>query len=297
MKNVLMAIANKIIPGLNFLLLGKYRLLFALWAFFYLTFLAFWFLICLFNGSNILCWLYIITMFGVNIGCGYYKPRNGGEPNFKVEWKKKAASVALIVLSIVAFEKMNFGVQYGVVSMSMEPTLQIGERIISDPFSLKYFGKPIARHDVVVHKKPGDDRTLFIHRVLGIPGDIIKIVRGDIYLNGNKLEEDKYKVSEEWKRTQTYGSQDWQYRCSNGYLPKEVCSILQAKFQMIMDSVTWKLGQEQYFLLGDNVENSVDSRFYGLVPKKDITAKAICFGFNLADLTPSGLAKMGTVIK
>ena len=90
-------------------------------------------------------------------------------------------------------------------SSSMEPTLLVGDRIFVSKYSYGYskhsfpfspnfsntvfFSKPPAQGDLVVFKTPADNRTDYIKRLIGLPGDEIQFIKGELYINGQKTKE------------------------------------------------------------------------------------------------------------
>jgi signal peptidase I len=155
-----------------------------------------------------------------------------------VEWV-----VIVIAAVLVSFIMRTFAFQtFFIPSASMEPTLQIGDRIIVSKLSVD-FGT-IHRGDIVVFKAPpaencGEPVTDLVKRVIGIPGDHLRSVGNTIYVNGNKLDQT-------WTYTKPFGQ--------------------------AIGEVTVKSGQ--YFMMGDNRADSCDSRMWGTVAKKDIIGKA-----------------------
>ena len=111
-----------------------------------------------------------------------------------------ALIIALIIRSFL-FQPFYFP------SSSMEPNLLIGDRLFvskysygysrhSLPFSpnfsnKRYFSKNPKRGDVIVFKTPADNRTDYIKRLIGLPGDTFQIIDGDLYLNNEKIQRDK----------------------------------------------------------------------------------------------------------
>ena len=107
-----------------------------------------------------------------------------------------ALIIALIIRSVL-FQP------FYIPSSSMEPTLLIGDRLFvskytygyskhSFPFSPKFsnsrfFFKEPKRGDVIVFKTPADNRTDYIKRLIGLPGDEIQFINGDLYLNNNQV--------------------------------------------------------------------------------------------------------------
>lgn len=123
-------------------------------------------------------------------------------------------------------------------SSSMVNTLNIGDKVIG--FRLAYVFSEPDRGDIVMFEAPDKKDTIYIKRIIGIPGDTVKIENNKIYINGI-LKEESY--VDEW--TNSYGTME----------------------------IT--LGKDEYFMMGDNRNNSNDSRAYGAVKGDTIIAKAI----------------------
>ena len=119
----------------------------------------------------------------------------------------------------------------------MFPELHDGDRLILDRTA--YHGRKPKRGEVIVFKKPGETSKLLVKRVIGIPGDHVEIGEGKVKVNENVLEDD-YTMS--------------------GTTPGEVDTVVP---------------EGKYFVLGDNRENSSDSRSesVGLVPEELIEGK------------------------
>lgn len=149
--------------------------------------------------------------------------------------------LALVILAaylIVTF----VGQRTEVNGSSMENTLDNGDNLIVDKISYR-LGSP-KRFDVVVFPYPQNPSTYFIKRVIGLPGETVQIdSSGKIYINGQVLEEN-------------FGREV----ISNPGLAQEPI----------------KLGEDQYFVLGDNRNNSMDSRDsrVGLISGKSMVGKA-----------------------
>ncbi len=137
----------------------------------------------------------------------------------------------------------------------MVPTLDVGDRVLVARF-IYHFDKP-SRGDIVVFRWPGDSKTVFIKRIIGVPGDTISLKDGRVYINGKELDE-PYVAKENGQQaatdpapmvTGTTMSQPWS---------------LQQPYTVPADS---------YFVMGDNRTASDDSRVWGPVPAPTSSAR------------------------
>ena len=150
--------------------------------------------------------------------------------------------IIVIAAVLVSFLMRTFVVQtFFIPSASMEPTLQIGDRIIVSKLSVSL--GTINRGDILVFKAPpaehcGEVVTDLVKRVIGLPGDHLTSVGNTIYINGNKL-------AEPWTHTEPLGNP-----IGNVVVPAN-----------------------SYFMMGDNHADSCDSRMWGSVPRSDIIGK------------------------
>lgn len=157
-------------------------------------------------------------------------------PGFFSQHKHQFVILAcLIVLSGISYYLITRYVLTAVVieGCSMSPTLVEGDRFILDRWSCHY--RNLERGDLVVIKDPGHN-DYAVKRIVGLPGESLFLKGGVVLLNGKHLLE-SYLVS----GTQTFSPD--------------------RKDRFIV------VGKDQYFVMGDNRENSEDSRFYGAVPR------------------------------
>ena len=197
-------------------------------------------------------------------------------------------------------------------SSSMEPTLLIGDRIFvskysygyskhSFPFSPdfsneRFFSKSPQRGDLVVFKTPADNRTDYIKRLIGLPGDSIQFINGNLYINGNKI-------------TRKIIPNSIVIRCGNfnlttnsfiETLPNGVNHfVVYKKKGTLQNSKKFKVPKNHYFLLGDNRDCSKDSRYLdsvGYVNKTNLVGKANIIFFS-NDTKKSSLLKFWNISK
>jgi signal peptidase I len=134
---------------------------------------------------------------------------------------------------------------FNIPSQAMVPSLLPGDHVIVD--KLFYRRASPQRGDVIVFKYPEDETKLFIKRLIGLPGDVIELRDQMVYLNGNLLSED--------------------------YVHHTDRNILTANPRDNLNPVT--VPSDSYFVLGDNRESSLDSRFWGYVTRDKVVGKAV----------------------
>ncbi len=146
-------------------------------------------------------------------------------------------SVAIAVILAVVIRVFLFQPFY-IPSGSMEPTLTKGDRIIVN--KLIYRFKEPQRGDIVVFKYPVDPKRDFIKRVIGLPGETLQIKNSKLYINGVPI--------------------------SQPFLPE---GLKYGDFGPV------DIPEDRYFMMGDNRNNSEDSRVWGTLPRENIIGKAI----------------------
>ena len=172
----------------------------------------------------------------------------------------------------------------------MYPTLQVGDFLFvskytygyskhSFPFSFPNFEGRIwddlpKRGDVVVFKYPGDNKTDYIKRIVGLPGDKIQVKNGRLFINGNMLdrkEVGKYTIDE-------YVIMPVEFNEYTETMPEgKSYNILELTDNMrgVDNTIEFEVPQNNYFMMGDNRDNSNDSRKdVGFVPFENIEGKA-----------------------
>jgi signal peptidase I len=172
----------------------------------------------------------------------------------KQKSKVREYTETLVIALVIALFVRSFVVQaFKIPSSSMEPTLLVGDHILVNKFiygiRIPVIGKKVftfsqpRRGDVIVFIFPNDRSKDYIKRVIGLPGDKVEIRERKIYIN-DRLIEDPWGV---------YGT--WGPSARDNYGPKEI----PPGFLLV---------------LGDNRDNSEDSRYWGFVPLDDVLGKA-----------------------
>jgi len=215
----------------------------------------------------------------------------------------KTLIIALIIAILI--RSLLFQPFY-IPSSSMEPTLLVGDRIFVSKYTYGYsrhsfpFSPPILNKrifnskpeygDLVVFKTPSDDRTDFIKRLIGFPGDEIQIIEGKLFINKKEISRKKI-------------SNNFNIRCGNNInkviayeekLPnRKIHATVYNKVGSMINSDPYLVPEKHYFFLGDNRDCSRDSRFLssvGYVHENNLVGKAQIIFF-------SNDTKKGSVLK
>lgn len=207
-----------------------------------------------------------------------------------VEYSISFFPVLLIVLVLRSFLFEPFQIPTG----SMIPTLDVGDFVVVNKFDYgirlpvlrtKIFnvGEP-KRGDVMVFIAPPDPHEYYIKRVIGLPGDTVRYANKTLYINGVK-------------QKQTFIADippnRPRYRLYREDLDG-VKHLIQLTSSPPHSPEEWVIPKGRYFVMGDNRDESSDSRYWGTVPEKDIVGKAVAIwmhkapGFNLPTFSRDG---------
>jgi len=222
---------------------------------------------------------------------------HGARPSHKepviVEYSKSFFPVLLIVFLLRGFLVEPFRIPSG----SMIPSLYIGDFILVNKYAyglrMPVFNKVLLeidkpqRGDVAVFKYPRDPSTDYIKRVVGLPGDHIAYYNKQLYINGKKIPH---------KRIGEY-SGPGEYNPAIEYvedLQGVKHNILLIPQREGLDA-EYIVPEGHYFMMGDNRDNSNDSRYWGVVPEKYLVGKAFMIWMNWSN--GIGFERIGQMIK
>ncbi len=154
-----------------------------------------------------------------------------------LSWVRDLAFSVLIAVVLIVFIYQPVKVE----GTSMQPTLENQERIFINKFTYRFGLGDISRGDTVVFWYPLEPSKSYIKRVIGVPGDRVRIDDGQVYVNGQKLVED--------------------------YVPADFRDHISREEEVVPSG--------RYFVLGDHRSSSSDSRTWGYVPRDLIYGKAV----------------------
>jgi len=188
---------------------------------------------------------------------------------------------SLLVTLLLALFGTTFIVQaFKIPSQSMEPTLLVGDHLLVNKFIFEGSGawyekilpyRPIRRGDIIVFKFPYDDHPHYVKRVIGLPGERVRIVKGQVIVNGKPLDE-PYVVRERGSAnsfSENFPPSD-PYFIAVGLRPEWSERILNYVQQGEL-----VVPPNHYFAMGDNRDNSWDGRFWGFVDRDAIMGRPL----------------------
>lgn len=186
---------------------------------------------------------------------------------------KSILSILVIVVFVITFVVQAFRVPTG----SMENTLMAGDFLLADKLHLAEGGVwrhilpycDIQRGDVVVFRYPVEPETYFVKRVIGVPGDRIRLVNKVVFVNGSPLEE-SYAIHQ--RRDHNSYRDDFP---SPGNTSSDVNERWRMELQQYLSGTELAVPPGRYFVMGDNRDDSSDSRYWGFVPRGNIMGRPL----------------------
>ncbi|KVP55708.1 S26 family signal peptidase [Burkholderia ubonensis] len=222
-------------------------------------------------------------------------------------WLEYTASFFPVILAV--FVVRSFIVEpFKIPSGSMVPTLLVGDFILVNKFDYGLRmpvtntkltqGRPLERGDVVVFRYPKDESVDYIKRVIGLPGDTVAYQDKQLTINGKPVPETPLADYFDEER-QNYAKQFEESLggrknaiLNNPAVPPFVMGAYDYPYR---DDCTYnsrgvicKVPAGHYFMMGDNRDNSADSRYWGFVPDQNIVGRAFFIWMNFGDLKRIG---------
>ena len=231
-----------------------------------------------------------------------------------LDWTAGLFPVIAVVFVLRSFLFEPFKIPSG----SMIPTLWVGDLILVNKFhygvrlpvlNIKVTeGNPVQRGDVMVFRYPPKPSLDYIKRVVGVPGDEVAYLNKQLTINGQPIskdaradffEEDSMRYIKQFEEKLPIGSKASEMtglRTHNllndadrpAFVPGADEFVFKENCQYTAEGVTCKVPEGHYFMMGDNRDNSLDSRYWGFVPDKNIVGKAFFVWMNFGNLKRIG---------
>jgi len=205
-------------------------------------------------------------------------PAGQAPPKQDIQAERPRGAIAewTVTILLLLFGTTTLVQAFVIPTGSMEDTLLIGDHLLVDKLAYAPPG-PLSKHllpysevkrgDIIVFRYPVDINQTFVKRVIGVPGDRIRVENKQVYLNGRKLVE-PYK----YHKTEYIDS----YRDN---FPGEPNVPLFPQAQAMLEHHVVRgevvVPPDNYFAMGDNRDSSLDSRYWGFVPRKNIIGKPL----------------------
>lgn len=231
-----------------------------------------------------------------------------------LDWTAGLFPVIAVVFVLRSFLFEPFKIPSG----SMIPTLHVGDLILVNKFHYGVRlpvlntkltdGNPVQRGDVMVFRYPPKPSLDYIKRVIGVPGDEVSYLNKQLTINGQPVtkapradffEQDSMRYITQFEEKLPVGSKPSEMkdmRIHNllndkdrpSFIPGADDFAFKDNCHYTVEGVTCKVPAGHYFMMGDNRDNSLDSRYWGFVPEKNIVGKAFFVWMNFGSLARIG---------
>ncbi len=179
---------------------------------------------------------------------------------------------------VIAVFVITFVVQaFQIPSESMEKTLLVGDYLLVDKahyghsrlwnWLLPY--RPIRRQDIIVFRYPVNPRQHFVKRVVAVPGDHLRLVNKHVYVNGIRQDDGYAMFNWAWRDRFRDNFPD------GGLYGDRSSAKWFLQVQRLMDDGELIVPEGSYFVLGDNRDDSYDSRYWGFVPQENVVGRPL----------------------
>ena len=194
---------------------------------------------------------------------------------------------------VIAIFVITFVVQaFQIPSESMEKTLLIGDYLLVDKAHYGHSGvwswlmpyRPIRQQDIIVFRYPVNPQQHFVKRVVAIPGDHLRLINKHVYVNGVRQDD-------------AYATFNWAWRDrfrdnfpNGGVYGERISAKWYSQIQKLTEDGELIVPEGYYFALGDNRDDSYDSRYWGFVPAENVVGRplVIYWSMNRPDAAVAG---------
>ncbi len=198
-----------------------------------------------------------------------------------------SALQSLATTIVIAVFVITFVVQaFQIPSESMEKTLLIGDYLLVDKAHYASSGvwgwllpyRRINRQDIIVFRYPVNPQQHFVKRVIGVPGDHVRLVNKHVYVNGVK-QDDEY-ATFNWDQHDKFRDNF----PNGGLFAERIASPWFVQAQKLVEDGQLIIPEGSYFVLGDNRDDSYDSRYWGLVPADHIVGRPLLIYWSIGQV-------------
>ena len=197
------------------------------------------------------------------------RTRNADDWMSGIQWLSSTVVLAVFVITFLAQA-------FQIPSQSMEKTLLIGDYLLVDKVHFADGGiwnalmpySPIGRGDIIVFRYPVQPNQHFVKRVIGVPGDRVHLYRGKVFVNGKVVDDSAFAIH----KSEQFDSYRDNFPAGN-YISPEVNSRWWVEMHDVVHQGEIVVPAGKYFVMGDNRDESLDSRYWGFVPRENIIGR------------------------
>jgi len=257
--------------------------------------------------EQILLWVTVITGFFVLADFLFFARRRKSKrtqaqvepkPSFLIEYSRAFFPVLLIVFLLRSFLFEPFRIPSG----SLEPTLLMGDFILANKFDYG-LRLPVYRHkflnislpkrgDIIVFRWPPNPHYYFIKRVIGLPGDHIDYVNKVLFVNGQEVLQTTTPVLPAKKTVPRETGELKQVIEKREDLFGVIHAVYQEPSKIGYNFQNIHVPEGMYMVMGDNRDDSADSRYWGFVPEENIVGKAVLIWMSWDPFASFGIHKI-----
>ena len=202
------------------------------------------------------------------------RPRSGGMTGLQ-----SLATTIVIAVFVITFVVQAFQIP----SESMEKTLLIGDYLLVDKAHYghsRFWGwllpyHSIQRQDIIVFRYPVNPRQHFVKRVVAVPGDRVRLINKHVYVNGIRQDDE-------------YATFNWAQRDKfrdnfpdGGFYADKISARWFLQAQKLLEDNELIVPEGSFFVLGDNRDDSYDSRYWGFVPAENVVGRPLLIYFSM----------------
>jgi len=166
---------------------------------------------------------------------------------------------------------------FQIPSESMEKTLLIGDYLLVDKAHYGHSGvwsrlmpyRPIERQDIIVFRYPVNPHQHFVKRVVAIPGDHVRLINKHVYVNGVRQDDQYATFNWAWRDRFRDNFPD------GGFYADKISAKWFVQAQKLLEDGDLIVPEGCYFALGDNRDDSYDSRYWGFVPAENVVGRPL----------------------
>jgi len=213
------------------------------------------------------------------------KHTSDGAHSGGMSWLQSFATTIVIAVFVITFIVQAFQIP----SESMEKTLLIGDYLLVDKVHYghsRFWGwllpyHAIHRQDIIVFRYPVNPKQHFVKRVVAVPGDRVRLINKHVYVNGVRQDDD-------------YATFNWAQRDKfrdnfpdGGFYGDRISTKWFLQAQKLLEDNELIVPEGSFFVLGDNRDDSYDSRYWGFVPAENVVGRPLLIYFSMDRTAPA----------